>query len=209
MFDIADIPMSGVSEEEKRTLAMRQHTNSGVKDKQEHYDCNRDVNKAMHPQALHPFLPNIDVFAKHNHYNNIHGLFKLIALSPKLPEDTLVNIHNFNVSDKKYNRAILSMDGKLCWVKHIESALVVNTGDALDFLTGKYYKGTIHGIVQPPQDQQQYTHPGVFYFTMPNDNDNLIPMCRSPLLQRVGINPCYEDRVQEETINDVLVEHWI
>ncbi|KIJ16378.1 hypothetical protein PAXINDRAFT_75534, partial [Paxillus involutus ATCC 200175] len=131
---------------------------------------------------------------------------------------------------------ILSRDGKWRWVKHIENALVVNTGDALDFLTGGYYKGTIHRVVQPPQDQQQYTRLGVFYFIMPDDDVKLIPMRESPLLQRVGINPRCEDSaaptmevwrkgrtiaygqselksgpekgIQEETINGVLVKHW-
>jgi isopenicillin N synthase-like dioxygenase len=113
---------------------------------------------------------------------------------------------------------------------------VVNTGDALDFLTGGYYKGTIHRVVQPPQDQQQYTRLGVFYFIMPDDDVKLIPMRESPLLQRVGINPRCEDSaaptmevwrkgrtsaygqselksgpekgIQEEIINGVLVKHW-
>ena len=113
---------------------------------------------------------------------------------------------------------------------------MVNTGDALEFLTGGYYKGTIHRVVQPPPDQQQYTRLGIFYFAKPDDDTKLIPMRQSPLLQRVGINPRCEDSaaptmeqwrkgrtsaygqtdlkqgnekgVEEEVINGVIVKHW-
>ncbi|KAF9230443.1 hypothetical protein BU15DRAFT_69196, partial [Melanogaster broomeanus] len=64
---------------------------------------------------------------------------------------------------------IMSKDGKWRWVRHIEDALVVNAGDSLEFFTGGYYKGTIHRVVQPPQDQQQYTRLGLFYFALPDE----------------------------------------
>ena len=113
---------------------------------------------------------------------------------------------------------------------------MVNAGDALEFLTGGYYKGTIHRVVQPPPDQQQYTRLGVFYFARPDDDTKLIPMRDSPLLQRVGINPRCEDSVaptmeqwgkgrgstygrtdlkegkeegvKEEVVNGIVVKHW-
>ena len=112
----------------------------------------------------------------------------------------------------------------------------MNTGDALEFLTGGYHKGTIHRVVQPPPDQQQYTRLGVFYFARPDDDTKLIPMRDSPLLQRVGINPRCEDSVaptmeqwgkgrgstygrtdlkegkeegvKEEVVNGIVVKHW-
>ena len=112
----------------------------------------------------------------------------------------------------------------------------MNTGDALDFLTGGYYKGIIHRVVQPPPDQQQYTRLGVFYFVLPDDHTKLIPMRESPLLQRVGINPRCEDSVaprieqwrrgritvygqsdlkqgkekgvEEEVVSGLVVKHW-
>ena len=113
---------------------------------------------------------------------------------------------------------------------------MVNVGDALDFLTGGYYKGTIHRVVHPPPDQQRHTRLGVFYFVRPGDDTKLIPIRESPLLQRVGINPHCEDSVaptmeqwrkgrtstyglidlkqgqekgvEEEVINGVVVKHW-
>jgi hypothetical protein len=37
---------------------------------------NRDVNMKQHPQALRPFLPEIDEFAKHNHFNVLHPILR-------------------------------------------------------------------------------------------------------------------------------------
>ena len=113
---------------------------------------------------------------------------------------------------------------------------MVNVRDALDFLTGGYYKRTIHHVVYPPPNQQWHTCLGVFYFVRPGDNTKLIPIHESPLLQRVGINLHCEDSimstmeqwrkgrtsmyglihlkqgqekgVEEEVINGVIVKHW-
>jgi len=113
---------------------------------------------------------------------------------------------------------------------------VVNAGDALEFLTGGYYKGTIHRVRQPPADQQSYTRLGVFYFAMPDDAVKLTPLTASPVLQRAGIQRRFEDDaaptmeqwrrgrtsaygaselkrgkedgVEEEVINGVLVKHY-
>ncbi|KAI9458524.1 hypothetical protein HD554DRAFT_2299316 [Boletus coccyginus] len=281
IFDIADIPFSGVSDEEK------QHIDNGVYDQPEHYN-----------RALRPFLPEIKEFGRFNHLNVLHPILRLIALSLELPEDALVNIHNYDAIGATYGTLdpivaqaillgsltyhalsgllhssyprsaeeeaktnniwfqghtdfgsitilwsqpvaalqILSKDGRWRWVKHIDNALVVNAGDALDFLTGGYYQGTVHRVVQPPPDQQQYTRLGVFYFVGPDDHTKLIPMRESPLLQRVGIDLHCEDSVaptmeqwrkgrtsaydqsdlkggkgkgfEEEVKNGVVVKHW-
>ncbi|KAG1721457.1 hypothetical protein EDB19DRAFT_1917321 [Suillus lakei] len=131
---------------------------------------------------------------------------------------------------------ILTREGKWRWIRHIENALVVNAGDALDFLTGGYYKGTIHRVVKPPEDQQSYPRLGVFYFVMPNDDVKLVPMAESPVLQRAGIQRRCDDSeaptmeqwrkartsaygqseladgkekgVEQEVINGVLVKHY-
>ncbi|KAH0831126.1 hypothetical protein J3R83DRAFT_13692 [Lanmaoa asiatica] len=214
MFDIADIPFAGVSDEEKQAYAgtMKQdwivpriQTSTLL--------VNRDVTKRGHPEVLRQFLPEIKEFTKFNHFNvpasNPAVSHRLIAMSLELPEDALVNVHNYDaigetyvaLRSSSYPRSseeeaktnnvwlkghtdfgsitmlwsqpvaalqILSKDGRWRWVKHIDNALVVNAGDALDFLTGGYYKGTIHRVVQPPPDQQQYARLGVFYFVMPD-----------------------------------------
>ncbi|EMD36756.1 hypothetical protein CERSUDRAFT_155040 [Gelatoporia subvermispora B] len=88
---------------------------------------------------------------------------------------------------------ILSPDGKWRWIRHIENALVINAGDAMEFLSGGFYKATIHRVVQPPADQRGYTRLGVFYFAMPDDDVQLGPCIESPVLRRHGIRRVFED----------------
>jgi isopenicillin N synthase-like dioxygenase len=291
IFDIADLPFSAVSDSEKKIYAgtmkqsgsyqgykLRQywHIDAGVRDQLEHYNINRDVTKRGHPETLRPLLPEIKEFSKHNHFNVLHPILRLISRSLELPEDTLVKNHDYNAIGETYVRfmkyyprteeeevktknvwlkghtdfgsitilwsqpvaalQILTREGKWRWVRHIENALVVNAGDALDFLTGGYYKGTIHRVVKPPEDQQNYTRLGVFYFVMPDDNVKLVPMAESPVLQRAGIQSRCDDSeaptmeqwrkartsaygqselenskekgVEQEVINGVLVKHY-
>jgi isopenicillin N synthase-like dioxygenase len=106
----------------------------------------------------------------------------------------------------------------------------------MEFLTGGYYKGTIHRVVQPPEDQQKYTRRGVFYFALPNDDVKLVPMAESPVLQEVVIQRRWDDSealtveqwrisrtsvygqselkigkekgVEEEIINGIVVKHY-
>lgn len=90
---------------------------------------------------------------------------------------------------------ILCKDEKWRWIKHIDNALVINSGDAMDFLSGGFYKGTIHRVVQPPQDQRGLTRLGIFYFAMPHDEVKLVPHLESPVLQRVGVKRrCSDDQ---------------
>ena len=79
---------------------------------------------------------------------------------------------------------------------------VINTGDMLEFLTGGFYKPTIHRVVQPPHDQSAYDRLGAFYLSMPDDGVRLPPFADSPVLQRVGIQRQFPD---EEA---PLAEEW-
>ncbi|TBU25818.1 Clavaminate synthase-like protein [Dichomitus squalens] len=129
---------------------------------------------------------------------------------------------------------ILSPDGVWRFVKHIPNALVINAGDGMEFLSGGYYKATIHRVVQPPVDQRGTTRVGAFYFAMTDDDVVLKPLAESPVLQRVGIVRRFEDEnaptteqwrrartsaygqtelkrkdnVEEEVINGVVVKHY-
>ncbi|KAF7366894.1 hypothetical protein MSAN_00948100 [Mycena sanguinolenta] len=291
MFDIADIPFSCVDAEEKRLYAAKiketgsyqgykprqyWHIDNGVHDQLEHYNFHRDVTKRQHPEAVRPFLNEIEAFARHSHFNVLHPILRLLALGLELPEETLVNLHGFeSVGEtwvrfmKYYPRSqadelktknvwlkghvdfgsitviysqpiaalqILGPDGKWKWIKHIENALVINAGDAMEFLSGGYYKATIHRVVQPPVDQQNLTRLGLFYFATTDDNVKLVPLAETPVLQRVGIvrrcadadaptmeswrkgrttaygqsqlKPSEEGNVEEEVINGVLVRHY-
>ncbi|KAF8549939.1 Clavaminate synthase-like protein [Imleria badia] len=106
IFDIADIPFTGVSDEEKQAYSgiMKQtgsfqgykprgyfHINNGVHD---HRELHHQPRKRGHPEALRLFLPEIKEFCKFNHFNVLHPILQLIALSLELPEDALVNIHD-------------------------------------------------------------------------------------------------------------------
>jgi len=66
-------------------------------------------------------------------------------------------------------------------------------GDGMEFLTGGYYKATIHRVVQPPEDQRKYTRLGSFYFARADDDVKLVPMAESPVLQREGIERRWDD----------------
>ncbi|KAJ7092790.1 hypothetical protein B0H15DRAFT_162501 [Mycena belliarum] len=239
MFDIADVPFSGVDPEEKHVYAGRMkeagsyqgykprqywHIDNGVRDQLEHYNINRDVTKRQHPEAVRPLLGEIEAFARHTHFNVLHPILRLLALGLELPEDALVNFHGFSAVGETYVRfmkyyprsqddevktnnvwlkghtdfgtitvlysqpvaalQILTRDGKWKWIKHIENALVINVGDALEFLSGGYYKATIHRVVQPPSDQQNCTRLGLFYFCMTDDDVKLVPFAESPVLKR-------------------------
>ncbi|KAH9944883.1 Clavaminate synthase-like protein [Amylocystis lapponica] len=288
-FDIADIPFSQVSDEEKRVYnanikatgsyqgyKLRQywHLDGGVHDQVENYNLNRDITKKQHPKELRPLLPEIEAFGKFNHLQVLHPVLRLLALGLELPEDTFVNYHGYSAVGEtasfqcSYPRSedeetktknvwlkghtdfgtvsilwsqpvaalqILSPDGQWRWIKHIDNALVINAGDSMEFLSGGFYKATIHRVVQPPLDQRGYTRLGVFYFCMPDDDVKLVPHAESPVLQKHGIYRRCEDadaptmeqwrrgrtsaygqtelkkkdeRVEEELINGVLVKHY-
>ncbi|KAF7343273.1 Clavaminate synthase-like protein [Mycena venus] len=309
MFDIADVPFSCVEPDEKRvyTGKMKEtgsyqgykprqywHIDNGVHDQLEHYNINRDVTKREHPEAVRPFLNEIEAFARHSHFNVLHPILRLLALGLELPEDALVDLHGYSSVGETYGNHLLALlkvstltrpskvrfmkyyprsqaeelktknvwlkghtdfgtitvlysqpvsalqiltrDGKWKWIKHIENALVINAGDALEFLSGGYYKATIHRVVQPPADQRNCTRLGLFYFCMTDDAVKLVPLAESPVLQRVGIERRCDDvdaptmeawrrgrtsaygqtqlkaaeegKVEEEVINGVLVKHY-
>ncbi|KAJ7018055.1 Clavaminate synthase-like protein [Mycena alexandri] len=220
MFDIADVAFSGVDVDEKRayTAKMKEegtyqgykptkywHIDNGVRDQVEQYNINRDVTKRPHPEALQPFLGEIEAFARHTHFNILHPVLRLLALGLEPPEDALVDRHGFSSVGETYDIGtitvlysqpvsalhILGRDAKWKWIKHIENAAVVNVG-ALEFISGGYYRGTIHSR-PAPADQQTYPRLGLFYFSMTDDNVKLVPLTQSPVLQRVGIVRRYDD----------------
>ncbi|KAG5642907.1 hypothetical protein DXG03_001914 [Asterophora parasitica] len=252
MFDIADIPFSAVTSHEKekyvgqmKTTGSYQgykprgywHIEGGVRDQVETYNSkrdfsnishhanrtfqvHRDVTRKEHPEALRPFLPDIAAFARHNHFNVLNPLLNLVSRSLELPEDTLGKLHQFEAEgETPYDE------------------IVVNTGEVMDFLSGLYYKGTVHRVVQPPADQRHLTRSSIVYFGFANDDVKLVPLKESPVLQRVGITrrceddvaptmeawrkgriaaygqttliPGKEKGVQEEVLNGVVVKHYV
>ncbi len=63
----------------------------------------------------------------------------------------------------------------------------------MDMLSGGFYKGTIHRVVQPPADQRGVTRLGAYYFAMTDDDVKLVPFVESPVLKRVGVKRRIED----------------
>ncbi|KAK0474635.1 Clavaminate synthase-like protein [Armillaria novae-zelandiae] len=80
------------------------HIDNGVQDEVELYNINRDIMKRQHPEAIRPYLAEIEVFAQHNHLNVLHPILRLLALGLGLPEDTLVNIHGYSSVGDTYVR---------------------------------------------------------------------------------------------------------
>ncbi|KAK0481266.1 Clavaminate synthase-like protein [Armillaria novae-zelandiae] len=295
IFDIADHPFASVSDDEKRLYegTMQQtgsyqgyklrkywHIDNGVQDEVELYNINRDITKRQHPEAVRPYLAEIEAFARHNHLNVLHPILRLLALGLGLPEDTLVNMHGYSSVGDTYGETsasyihrclytryyphstedeentqgiwlkghtdfgsitilysqpvsalqILTPSGEWKWVRHIENALVINAGDALEFLSGGVYRATIHRVVQPPKDQRGRTRLGVFYFCMPDDNVKLLPLvdakerrfvdADAPTMEewRKGRTAAYgksqlqkvegEEKIEAEVINGVVVKHY-
>ena len=113
---------------------------------------------------------------------------------------------------------------------------MVNVGDSIEFLTGGFYKGTIHRVVQPPSDQRGHTRLGMIYFSFLNDDTSLAPIKGSSILEGAQLERKYEGDVaptmeawrvarvsaygasklqkskepgiEEEVLNGILVKHY-
>ena len=79
------------------------------------------MNNKSHPEAVRPFLPEIQEFVRHNDIDVLHEIERYVpldfeihgdqaegrrmslpGLGLELPEDTLVNIHNYNDKNNSY-----------------------------------------------------------------------------------------------------------
>ncbi len=107
----------------------------------------------------------------------------------------------------------------------------------MEFLSGGFYKATIHRVFQPPADQRGYTRLGAFYFAFADEDVRLSPVTGSPVLEKVGIQQYFdgdnvptveeyrkartatygktalkqsehEKMVEEEVVSGVLVKHY-
>ncbi|TBU57580.1 Clavaminate synthase-like protein, partial [Dichomitus squalens] len=89
---------------------------------------------------------------------------------------------------------LMSPDGNWRYVQHVPNGIIVNLGDAMEMLSGGYYKAAIHRVFQPPSDQRGYPRLGLFYFAYTDDDVRLVPYEESPVLQRVGIRRQCDDK---------------
>ncbi|KAF5350335.1 hypothetical protein D9758_012794 [Tetrapyrgos nigripes] len=112
--DIADVPFSQLSMEEKQAYStdvrkylsgamdgfrFRQYyeMEDGSYEEMETYNLHCVGYRAEHPEILRPFFPELDAFARHNHYDVAYPLLRLIETGLNLPDNTLVNIHDFSL----------------------------------------------------------------------------------------------------------------
>ncbi|KAH7868067.1 uncharacterized protein C8R40DRAFT_1136418 [Lentinula edodes] len=125
---------------------------------------------------------------------------------------------------------ILSPDGVWRYIRHVENALVVNSGDVMQLLSGNFYKPTIHRVIQPPKDQEHMERLGVFYFAMAADDVKLASVragaasesekahaptmsdWRKERTERYGTGSMKpsskEEKVEEEVILGVVVKEY-
>ena len=81
---------------------------------------------------------------------------------------------------------ILDSTGEWKWVKHVEGAVVVNTADALDFLTGGVFKATRHRVIRPPKDQAGIIRYILIHFARFRRDLVLDPIWASPVVKAHG-----------------------
>ncbi|KIJ53706.1 hypothetical protein M422DRAFT_241951 [Sphaerobolus stellatus SS14] len=118
IFDIADIPFTQVDEAEKAKYISELkagtyqgykprsywHIHNGVRDEIDQYNLNLNVYKREHPNTLRPLLPEIAEFSKHNHFNILHPLLRLVARGLELPEEELIPEHDFEAQNDTWIR---------------------------------------------------------------------------------------------------------
>ncbi len=92
-----------------------------------------------------------------------------------------------------YSQAMTSLQirdyytGAWKYISYLPDSFVCNVGDSMEFLTGAYFKSTIHRVVKPPKDQQHHKRLGVIYFSHIAPSTVVDPeTINSPKLQRLG-----------------------
>ena len=87
--------------------------------------------------------------------------------------------------------------GKWGYVAHVPDALVVNVGDGLEFLTGGYFRSTIHRVINPPPSQENHVRQSIIFFCKLRSTAVIDPeSLGSPYLTRNGIKtPVEWDRI--------------
>lgn len=87
--------------------------------------------------------------------------------------------------------------GEWKYVQHKPGSLIVNIGDGMEFLTGGYFKSSIHRVMSPPDDQKQFKRLVLIYFSCPSLTTLIDPEALdSPKLKRLGYNrPNEWDRI--------------
>lgn len=96
---------------------------------------------------------------------------------------------------------ILGEDGNWTWVQAQPLTITVNLADTISHLTGGWLKSSVHRVVAPPKDQREFKRTGLLYFARPHNDTKLLPITDSPLLEKEGVKPRFE--------NVVTMEEWV
>ncbi|KAI0035420.1 Clavaminate synthase-like protein [Vararia minispora EC-137] len=122
MIDIASVAFEEVDDEEKaRYQARIKETGTylgyklpqywvianGVRDRITHYNFPRNVHDRNHPEALRPYLPEIQEMVEFTHCTILHEVQKLLSLGLELPENTLSDMHPFDDTNHSFWRFML------------------------------------------------------------------------------------------------------
>lgn len=95
--------------------------------------------------------------------------------------------------------------GKWRYVQHREDSLIVNIGDALEFITGGYFKACTHRVIEPLPDQAQYNRLVVIYFCNPSEDAKLDPeQIKSKKLHDLG----YTREIKLKNWDDISFKTW-
>lgn len=95
--------------------------------------------------------------------------------------------------------------GEWKYVGHTPGGIIVNIGDALEFITGGYFKSSIHRVITPPKDQINYRRLVIIYFSLPKYSAWLNPEpLNSGKLKRLGFgeSPKEWDKISFEQWDD-------
>jgi len=166
-----------------------------------------DFAKQIHSDIINPLLRLIalsleldeDYFIQmHDHSANAETFLRFVKYFPPPEEDEqksggvwLKGHTDFMTLTLLFSQPISSLqifnkEGQWKWVRHVENGVLVNIGEAVEFLTGGYYKPTIHRVRQPPEDQRNKDRVGLLYFCSAHDDIVFKPIAESPVLQRAG-----------------------
>ncbi|KAI9633810.1 Clavaminate synthase-like protein [Dioszegia hungarica] len=184
----------------------------GVPDNLEHYNLESssfESPEGQHPPQLLPYLPEIRAFAEHTYYHT--GALgaacqRFMGYFPRTKEDEAATEGIWSKGHTDYNSIsllysqpitalqILTNDDEWRWVKHVQGAVVVNTADALQFLTCGLFKATRHRVMRPPNDQADIIRYILMYFARVHRDLPLNPIWDSPLVAKLGKN-AFQDRI--------------
>lgn len=93
--------------------------------------------------------------------------------------------------------------GEWKYVGHKPDSLIVNIGDAMEFITGGYFKSLIHRVISPPDDQKQFKRLVLIYFCDPKLNSVLDPeSLGSEKLDQLGFT-------RPEEWDKITFAHWV